>query len=330
MDFQFELRHRTLSTEQQAVLDAVNHLITVLPDQPDSDVALRLGLMILEVAAVAPQAELAKAAGFNQDRSVRVYQERMKAQGLAGLFDRPITGRPAITTQTPVEKALIQVILAAVMAEHTLPDDATLAERVNQALRESQAAEAGHVTASMVETIRLRWDIQRVPFQRALDAAPAPTAEPSPVQLGRTQVGGAFARSVAILLVETGWLKLAKLLPMAPGYAVTATQWLLTAIFSVVPSTSLRACFGIQRAFHLDDVCDIGFAGDGTRAPAVARHLPAHPAQLSRKSRPEVLRPECEARGGAARRRSAPHQPRWAQLAALYQGGRLGKGQNLW
>jgi hypothetical protein len=250
VDYRFELPRCTLSTEQQAVLDAVNHLITVLPDQPDSDVALRLGLMILEVAAVAPQAELAKAAGFNQDRSVRVYQERLKAQGLAGLFDRPLTGRPAITTQTSVEKALIQVILAAVMAEHTLPDDATLAERVNQALRESQTVEAGHVTASMVETIRLRWDIQRVPLQRALGAAPAPTAEPSPVQLGRTQVGGAFV--LAILLVETGWLKLAKWLPMTPGYAVTTTQWLLTAIFSVV--------FGIQRAFHLDDVCDLGFA----------------------------------------------------------------------
>jgi hypothetical protein len=57
---------------------------------------------------------------------------------------------------------------------------------------------------------------------------------------------------LAILLLETGWLKLANLLPMAPGYAVTATQWLLTAIFSIV--------FGIQRAFHLDEVCDLGFA----------------------------------------------------------------------
>ena len=117
MDFQFELRHRTLSTEQQAVLDVVNHLITMLPDQPDADVALRLGLMILEVAAVAPQAELAKAAGFNQDRSVRVYKERLKEQGLAGLFDRPISGRPATTTQTPVDKAFIQVVLAAVIED---------------------------------------------------------------------------------------------------------------------------------------------------------------------------------------------------------------------
>ena len=45
--------------------------------------------------------------------------------------------------------------------------------------------------------------------------------------------------------METGWLKLAHLLPIAAGYAVTATQWLLTAIFSVI--------YGIRRAFHLDD-----------------------------------------------------------------------------
>ena len=45
---------------------------------------------------------------------------------------------------------------------------------------------------------------------------------------------------------------LTRLLPMATNYAVTATQWLLTAIFAVI--------FGVRRAFHLDDVRDIGFA----------------------------------------------------------------------
>jgi len=39
---------------------------------------------------------------------------------------------------------------------------------------------------------------------------------------------------------------------MAPGYAVTSVQWLLTAIFSVI-------C-GVERAFHLDDARDIAFA----------------------------------------------------------------------
>ena len=70
------------------------------------------------------------------------------------------------------------------------------------------------------------------------------------VRLGRTKAGGAFI--LAILLVETGWLKLAELLPMAPQYAVTAVQWLLTAIFAVI--------YDVRRAFHLDDVRDIGFA----------------------------------------------------------------------
>lgn len=250
MDFQFELPLHTLSTEQQAVLDAVNQLVGMLPEQPDSDVARRLGLMILEVAAVAPQAELAKAAGFAQDRSVRVYKERLKEKGLAGLINHPITGRPAVTTQTPVEKTFIQVVLAAVIDEHALPEDADLAERMNQALRESQATEVGPVTGSMVETLRLRWGIRRFPLSQALATAVPQTTVPESVQLGRTQVGGAFA--LAILLIETGWLKLAHVLPIASGYAVTATQWLLTAIFAVI--------FGIPRAFHLDDVCDIGFA----------------------------------------------------------------------
>jgi hypothetical protein len=249
VDFQFELPQCTLSTRQQAVLDAVNHLITFLPDQPDSEVAQRLGLMILEVAEVAPQAELALAAGFTQERSVRIYKDRLAEQGLAGLFDRPIPGRPAIITQTPVEKAFLPVVLAAVITEHTLPDDPTLAERVNRALAEHQATEAGQVTASMMETLRLRWGIRRLPLQETLNTAAPSVTEPA-TQLGRTQVGGAFA--LAILLVETGWLKLAQGLPIASGYAVTATQWLLTAIFSVI--------FGVQRAFHLDDLCDIGFA----------------------------------------------------------------------
>jgi len=63
-------------------------------------------------------------------------------------------------------------------------------------------------------------------------------------------VGGAFI--LAILLIETGWLKAAHLLPMAAGYAVSATQWLLTAIFAVF--------YGVRRAFHLDKVRDVGFA----------------------------------------------------------------------
>ncbi|MBI4771702.1 MAG: hypothetical protein HY784_15135 [Chloroflexi bacterium] len=228
MNVRFGLSNCTLTTEQQAVVDGLNKFLAWLPDNQDSTVARRLAMGILEAADVAPQRVLAEAAGLTQDRSVRVYKERLKEQGLAGLFDRPISGRPATTTPTPVEKAFIQVVLAAVIEEHALPADDALAERVNQVLRADQASEVGGVTASMIEALRLRWGIRRVPLQQALDTASIQTAEPRPAQLGRTQVGGAFARSVAILLVETGWLKLARLLPMAPGYAVTATQWLLT------------------------------------------------------------------------------------------------------
>ena len=331
MDFQFKLSQRTLSTEQQAVLDAVNRLVGMLPEQTDSDVTRRLGLMILEEAAVAPQAELATAAGFGQDRSVRVYKERLKEQGLAGLFDRPISGRPTITAQTPVEKAFIQVVLAAVIEEHAMPTDEVLAKRVNQVLRESQALEAGGVTASMVETLRLRWGIRRVPLQQALDAASTQTAEPGSVQLGRTQVGGAFV--LAILLVETGWLKLAKWLPMAPGYAVTATQWLLTAIFSIV--------FGIQRAFHLDEVCDLGFAlVTGRPRPLshstfqhILRAIPAQDAQTfyARSAKGEVKRLE----PGPRRISVDGHNlPRYTHLVDLEKGkigntGRILKAEEL-
>jgi len=331
VDFQFKLSQRTLSTEQQAVLDAVNRLVGMLPEQTDSDVTRRLGLMILEEAAVAPQAELATAAGFGQDRSVRVYKERLKEQGLAGLFDRPISGRPTITAQTPVEKAFIQVVLAAVIEEHAMPTDEVLAKRVNQVLRESQALEAGGVTASMVETLRLRWGIRRVPLQQALDAASTQTAEPGSVQLGRTQVGGAFV--LAILLVETGWLKLAKWLPMAPGYAVTATQWLLTAIFSIV--------FGIQRAFHLDEVCDLGFAlVTGRPRPLshstfqhILRAIPAQDAQTfyARSAKGEVKRLE----PGPRRISVDGHNlPRYTHLVDLEKGkigntGRILKAEEL-
>jgi hypothetical protein len=251
VNFQIELPNCTLSTEDQAVVDAVNEFLALLPDNDDSEVARRLAMEILESADVAPQSDLAEAAGFSQSRSVRMYKERLREEGLNGLFDHPIPGRPAITTQPAVERAVIQVVLNAVIEDHTLPDDTVLSERVNQILDEAQEPEAGSVTASMVETIRLRWDIRRQPIASSLQATQPPASpEVDTVQLGQTRVGGAFA--LAILLVEAGWLKLAHFLPMPAKYAVTATQWLLTSIFSVI--------FGIRRAFHLDDVCDIGFA----------------------------------------------------------------------
>jgi len=67
--------------------------------------------------------------------------------------------------------------------------------------------------------------------------------------LGQTRAGDAFI--LAILLVETGWLKAAHRLPMAAWYAVSATQWLLTAIFVVI--------YEVRRALHLDEVRDISF-----------------------------------------------------------------------
>jgi len=331
VNVRFDLSHCTLTTEQQAVVEAINKFLVWLPNNDDSSVALRLAMEILEAADVAPQRVLAEAAGLAQDRSVRIYKERLQEQGLAGLFDRPISGRPAVTTQTPVEKALIQVVLNAVIEEHALPGDAVLAERVNQTLRESQVSAAGQVTASMVETLRLRWDIQRLPLQQALDTASPQTTEPERVQLGRTQVGGAFV--LAMLLAETGWLKLAKGLPIASGYAVTATQWLLTAIFSVV--------FGVQRAFHLDEMCDLGFALVTGRPRPLSHSTFQHiqrsiPESAAHKFYERSAKGEVERLGEDSRRISIDghNLPRYTQVVDLEKGkigntGRILKAEEL-
>lgn len=331
MNIRFDLSRCTLTIEQQAIVESLNKFLAWLPDNDDSTVALRLAMEILEAAEVASQRVLAEAAGLAQERSVRVYKERLKEQGLAGLFDRPISGRPAVTTQTSVEKAFLQVVLAAVIEEHALPQDADLAQRVNHALRDRQASEAGQVTASMIETLRLRWDIQRLPLQQALATAATPMTEPTPVQLGRTQVGGAFI--LAILLVETGWLRLAQVLPMAKGYAVTATQWILTAIFSVI--------FGIPRTFHLDAVCDIGFALVTGRARPLSHStfqhiLRAIPEAAAQKFYARSAQGEVQRLGAGSRRISVDghNLPRYTHLVDLAKGkigntGRILKAEEL-
>jgi hypothetical protein len=237
-----------------------------------------------------------------------------------------------VTTQSSVEKAFIQVLLSTVIEEHTLPDDELLSERMNQELSQGQAPEAGQVTASMVETIRLRWGVQRPVLNQQLQATQRPTApEPEGVQLGRTCVGGAFI--LAILLVETGWLKLAYLLPVAANYAVTATQWLLTALFAVI--------YGIRRAFHLDDVRDIGFALlTGRPRPlthGTFQHLQrAIPAEDAVKFYQASAQLEVQTSGEGTRRISLDghNMPRWSRIVDLDKGkigntGRILKAEEL-
>jgi hypothetical protein len=332
MNIRLDLSDCTLSTEHQAIADALNELLAWLPDDEDPEAALRLALLILEAADVAPQMVLARVVGLNQDRSVREYKQRLRAEGLAGLFDRPVPGRPAITTKTAVEKALLQVILDAVIAEHALPDDSLLAERVNQSLHEAQEPEAGQVTASMMEPIRLRWGIQRPNLTQQLQATQPPAnLTPEQVRLGQTRVGGAFI--LAVLLVETGWLRLAHLLPMAANYTVTATQWLLTAIFGVI--------FGVQRAFHLDDVRDIGFALVTGRSRPLSHGTFQHllhriPGEKARAFYAATARLEVQALGEGTRRISLDghNLPRHTRLVDLVKGkigntGRILKAEEL-
>ena len=332
MSVQIDLSNCTLSTEDQAVVDAVNQFLTLLPEDADPKPALRLAMVILEAADVASQHDLAQGVGFTQSRSLREYIQRVREEGLVGLWDHPIPGRPAITTHTPVEKALFQAILSAVIEERALPDDAALAKRVNQALKESQGSETESVTASMVETIRLRWGIQRPVVGQQLQAAQQTAKSESDwARLGQTRVGGAFI--LAVLLVETGWLKVAHLLPQAAKYAVTSTQWLLTAIFAVI--------FGIRRAFHLDDVRDIGFALlTGRPRPlthGTFQHLQrATPAQDAVKFYQASAQLEVRALGEGVRRISLDghNLPRWSRIVDLVKGkigntGRILKAEEL-
>jgi hypothetical protein len=332
MNISLDLSDCTLSTEHQALVDALNKLLAWLPDDKDVEAARRLALLVLEAADVAPQAVLARVIGWSQDRSVRLSKQRVREEGLSGLFDHPIPGRPAITTKSEVEKALFQVVLDAVVKEHALPDDIVLAERVNLSLHEAQESAAGQVTASMVETLRLRWEIQRSILTQQLQAVPPPAPPGSEqVRLGQTRVGGAFI--LAVLLVETGWLKLAHWLPMAAHYAVTATQWLLTAIFAVI--------FGVRRAFHLDDVCDIGFALVTGRARPLSHGVFQHLLHLIPRKKAEAFyaataRLEVQALGEGTRRISLDghNLPRYTRLVDLVKGqigntGRILKAEEL-
>lgn len=332
MNIRLDLSDCTLSTEHQAIADALNELLAWLPDDEDPEAALRLALLVLEAADVAPQVVLVRVVGLNQDRSVRVYKQRLRTEGLSGLFDHPVPGRPAITTKTAVEKAMLQVIMDAMIAEHALPDDSLLAERVNQSLHEAQEPEAGQVTASMMETIRLRWGIHRPNLTQQLQAwQPPANPTPEPVRLGQTRVGGAFI--LAVLLVETGWLKLAHLLPMAANYSVTATQWLLTAIFAVI--------FGVRRAFHLDDVRDIGFALVTGRSRPLSHGTFQHllhriPGERARAFYAATARLEVQALGEGTRRISLDghNLPRHTRIVDLVKGkigntGRILKAEEL-
>jgi hypothetical protein len=331
VDTRFEFPEGTLSTEHQVLVETLNQFLDTLPGDEHQKVALRLGMELLELANVAPQEAIARAAGYSE-RTLRLYKQRLRAEGLAGLFDHLIPGRPSITAQPGVEGAVVRVILEGIIKHHSLPDDTTLAEAVNRCLEEQQDPLAGQVTGSMVESIRLGWGIQRqsVPEQGSVNQF-SPGAEQERVRLGRTQVGGVFI--LAILLVEAGWLKLASLLPMVSGYAVTATQWLLTAIFAVI--------YEVRRAFHLDDMRDVGFAlVTGRPRPLshgtfqhLLHHIPTRDAQRFYEA---SSRGEVETLDDGSRRISVDghNLPRYTKIVSVTKGkigstGRVLKAEEL-
>ena len=125
---------------------------------------------LLELANVATQEEIARAAGY-AGRTLRFHKQRLWDEGLTGLFDHPISGRPPVTTRPAVEGAVVQVILEAIIGQHALPDDATLAGAVNRLLAERQDPLAGQVTAPWLNGLIVQFSI-------AQDEPLHPLAEP--------------------------------------------------------------------------------------------------------------------------------------------------------
>jgi len=108
---------------------------------------------------------------------------------------------------------------------------------------------------------------------------------------------------------------------MAPGYAVTAVQWLLTALFAVI--------YDVRRAFHLDDVRDIGFVLITGRARTLSHStfqhlLHAIPAEAAWRFYQATARWMVRGLGAGVRRISLDG----LQSASLHQGGRCDQGQD--
>lgn len=248
------LSKRTLTAEQQAIVDLVNSLLAACSADPDhQSTARRLAAYLLETADVAPQQEIAEALGYESARTIRHIRDQVEQAGLEALLSQG-TGRPPVTTQSKVIQAVIGEILSAIIEDRCLPDDAEIAEAANRHLSQT-GYEGEPITEKMVQTIRLAWEIKRPPTQKALSSTPGQEQEKTvaaekTISLGYTRWGGAFV--LLALLIQEAWLAYADLLSIAPNYAVTPEQLLLTALFAPI-------C-GISRAFHLDDVRDVGFA----------------------------------------------------------------------
>lgn len=241
----------TLTAGQRAVVDLVNQLLTAYPDHRDGDEVRRLAAYLLETADVAPQQDIAEALGYESSRTIRHIRDQVEKEGLDALLSK-VMGRASVTTNPEVVEATLEEILNAVIDEHDLPEDEELARRINERLEQTDY-EGEPVTARMVQTIRLRKDIERVATKQALSSVPGQDEHDNrrkDFSLGHTRWGGAFV--LLALLVRGAWLESAHLLTIASDYAVTPEQLLLTAIFAPI-------C-GISRAFHLDDVRDVGFA----------------------------------------------------------------------
>ena len=89
-----------------------------------------------------------------------MYKQRLQEDGLSGIFDHAIPGRPAITTKTAVEGALLQVILNEVRGyQSTKKLSKGVVEIVQEVLkhRGDLAQQADHGLSQDIQEQPTRW-----------------------------------------------------------------------------------------------------------------------------------------------------------------------------
>jgi len=223
------------------------------------------------------------------------------------------TPAPIVAAETPAPIVAAETPAPVAEAEVPAPVVATEAPTAATAAAVLAAAVAGAEDPAGGET---RPGPPGVPAgeEPGTSAGAADRLETEEMVLGTTRWGGAFLL-VPLLLTASLWSSVDRL-QMPARYAVTAAQWLLTAVFGCL-------C-GVARPFHLDDVVDVGFC-----------LLTGRPRSLSRATFQDVLkglpaaslvafyhataRAEAQASGAGAQRYSVDGHgvPRWTKQVDL-------------
>ncbi len=80
---------RTLTAEQQAIVDLINSLLAACSlDRDDRRAARRLAAYLLETADIAPQQDIAAALGYESARPIRHIRDQVAREGLEALLSQ--------------------------------------------------------------------------------------------------------------------------------------------------------------------------------------------------------------------------------------------------